>query len=227
MMAEAGAKNAYLEPDDAVFDWLAPPAGAAHGPASRATACRTRIAAGALYPDPDAAYLERHTVDLAELEPVVAVPAPPGQRRAAVRRSRARPWTRPSSAPARTGGWRTWPRRPRCCAGRTAGCAGSRRAPACWSSRRRARCCRPRWPPGYIETFLAAGAMIGAPGCGPCMGNHLGVPATGETVISSANRNFKGRMGNPAGDDLPGQPGRSSPAARGAGPDIRLGIGRS
>ena len=50
---------------------------------------------------------------------------------------------------------------------------------------------------GYIETFIAAGAMLGTPGCGPCMGNHLGIPASGEVVISSGNRNFRGRMGNP------------------------------
>jgi len=48
---------------------------------------------------------------------------------------------------------------------------------------------------GYVEDFLNAGALLESPGCGPCMGNHLGVPAPGEITISTANRNFQGRMG--------------------------------
>jgi 3-isopropylmalate/(R)-2-methylmalate dehydratase large subunit len=49
---------------------------------------------------------------------------------------------------------------------------------------------------GLIKTFMDAGATIGNPNCGPCLGGHMGILAESETCISSSNRNFIGRMGS-------------------------------
>ena len=197
MMAEAGAKNAYLEPDDAVFDWLARRVAARTGESE--AACRAHIAQGALYPDPDATYQARYTLDLSALEPLVARPHNPAN---------VVPLSQVSGVHVDQAFLGT------CTNGRledlAAAAAVLREADG--SVRRVAPGTRLLVIPassqvlqdamaaGYIQTFLAAGAMIGTPGCGPCMGNHMGVPAASEVTISSANRNFNGRMGTPGSE---------------------------
>jgi len=196
MMAEAGAKNAYLPPDEAVFAFLAERllGRMNNGKDPSSSALQKKIEElkrQAIYPDPDAPYTEVQVIDAASIELKIACPhsvdnvLPLGQV-AGQRIHQAFLGT--------------------CTNGRLEDIAS---AAEILSGHRVAAGTRLLVIPasaqvylealeaGYIQTLLEAGASIGTPGCGPCMGNHLGVLAPGEVCISTANRNFKGRMGQP------------------------------
>jgi 3-isopropylmalate/(R)-2-methylmalate dehydratase large subunit len=53
---------------------------------------------------------------------------------------------------------------------------------------------------GYVQDFMKAGAVVMNSGCGPCLGVHEGALGDNEVALSTTNRNFKGRMGNPKGE---------------------------
>ncbi|MBS3815017.1 MAG: 3-isopropylmalate dehydratase large subunit [Hadesarchaea archaeon] len=59
---------------------------------------------------------------------------------------------------------------------------------------------------GLINVFMDAGCIISNPGCGPCAGSHQGILAPGEVCLSTANRNFKGRMGSEESEIYLGSP---------------------
>jgi 3-isopropylmalate/(R)-2-methylmalate dehydratase large subunit len=59
---------------------------------------------------------------------------------------------------------------------------------------------------GILETLIEAGAVVCNPGCGPCLGGHMGLLAAGERCVASSNRNFKGRMGSPNAEVYLGSP---------------------
>ncbi len=196
MMAEFGAKNAYLPPDEAVFDYLAArlerraKREQANGTAGEGAQDWPAVARqDALYPDADAHYIATHVYDASAIEPMIAKP----HRVDNVAPLSAVKGTRVQQAFLGT-----------CTNGRledlAAACdvlrgkhvaRGTRLVVIPASSEVLQEATRR----GYISVFLEAGAVIGVPGCGPCMGNHMGIPAPNEVTISSANRNFRGRMG--------------------------------
>ena len=174
MMAEMGAKNCYIPPDQVAIDYL-------EG--------RARRLFEPVYPDLDASYAQVVEYDAGTLEPMVAAP----HRVDNVSPISEFAGTHIDQAVLGT-----------CTNGRLEDLAA---AAAVLKGRKVAAGTRLIVIPassvvylealeaGHIRTLIEAGAAIQSPGCGPCMGNHMGVPAVGEVSISSANRNFQGRMG--------------------------------
>ena len=180
-MAEIGVKNAYLPPNEKVFDYLA----------QRSGIDRKQIEAQALYPDEGAVYAAEYDLYLDRLEPLVACPHSVDN-------------VKPLSAVA--GQHVDMAFIGTCTNGRledlTAAAEVLRGRHVHPNTRllvvpASSQVYRDALRDGLLDIFAESGAMVGIPGCGPCMGNHLGIPAAGETVISTANRNFRGRMGQP------------------------------
>jgi 3-isopropylmalate/(R)-2-methylmalate dehydratase large subunit len=195
MMAEFGAKSAYMAPDAATFAYLAPRyrqrMARQHELQLSPDESLECVMADALYPDAGATYTATYTYDAAELEPYVACPHSVDN---------VQPVSHLTGIVVQQAFLGT------CTNGRLEDIAAAAQVVA---GRRIATDTRFLVIPassqvlqaalaaGYIQTLVDAGATIGVPGCGPCMGNHMGIPAPGEVTISSANRNFRGRMGTP------------------------------
>ncbi|GAB4445912.1 MAG: 3-isopropylmalate dehydratase large subunit [Anaerolineae bacterium] len=201
MMAEMGAKNAWVMQDKVTFDWLeqqvsrgAEARGSRGEKDPKSKIQEWEAASRELAPDPDATYLAEYEFEAGAIEPQVACPhsvdnVKPLSAVAGIKVDQAFLGT--------------------CTNGRLEDIAVAAQIMA---GRRVAPGTRLLIIPassqvyldavkaGYVETLLAAGATFNSPGCGPCMGNHMGIPAPGEVTISSANRNFRGRMGTRESD---------------------------
>ena len=172
MAAEMGAKNGYVPPDHITFDYI-------FG--------RAKADFESLYSDEDATFCQVLEFDISQISPAVARPHTvdnysPIEELAGTKIDQALIGT--------------------CTNGRISDLEGAAKIlqgkkvkartliiPASWEIYREAL------KKGYIETFIDAGALVLNPGCGPCLGAHLGVMAPGEVTFSTAKRNFKGRMG--------------------------------
>ncbi len=176
MAIEAGAKAGIFPPDRVTREYVKN---------------RARREPRFYASDPDAEYLETHTIDVSGIEPVVACPSLPSN----VKPVREAKGVRIDQSVIGS-----------CTNGRL---EDLRVAAGILRGRKVAPTVRTIVLPGsqqvylealregLIEIFVEAGAAVSTPTCGPCLGGHMGILAAGERAVATTNRNFVGRMGHP------------------------------
>lgn len=193
MSIEYGAKTGLVPVDATTLSWLS-----AHGSA------RTE----AFGPDPDATYARVFEIDLDRLDPIVAAPHSPGLSRAASTFEH----VHVDQVVIGT-----------CCNGRLDDLALAARV---LKGRKCAAGTRLYVTPGSRQTMaeaaasgvlgvlIEAGATIGTPGCNGCVGGcHWAIPGDDDVVVTTANRNFKGRLGNPKAEMYLASPATAAASA--------------
>ncbi|MHB9058863.1 MAG: 3-isopropylmalate dehydratase large subunit [Bacillota bacterium] len=194
---EMGAKNAIIAPDAKTAEYVAErtrAAGRGAGAAGRGAPTTDGLRADGLRADPDAVYAGSVAIDASTIEPMVALPHLPSNGRAAAKAGDV-PIDQVVIGSCTNGrledlreaarvlrGRRVHPR-VRCLI-----------IPATQEVYLRAA------REGLLEAFVEAGCAVSAPTCGPCLGGHMGVLASGERCVATTNRNFVGRMGHPSSE---------------------------
>jgi len=176
MGVEMGTKNAIVPPDEITEKYLAG---------------RAKQHYSAVYSDPDAQYIEKHTYDLSELEPQIACPHSVDNVKpiAEVGKIEINQAFLGSCTNGRMEDLEA-------AAAVLRGKKVSRRVRLIVSPASR-DIYRKALDEGLIKILVEAGALVEAPCCAACMGAHVGVLGPGEVCISASNRNFRGRQGSP------------------------------
>ncbi len=176
MAIEAGAKAGMFPADDAVIAYVRE---------------RTDVAVERIFPDDDAVYAGWIDIDLSAVEPQVAFPHLPSNTRGLSEIDERIAIDQVVIGSCTNGRIEDLRAAARVLAGRQV--ANGVRLLVIPATQ---RIYREALRDGLIEIFLDAGAAVGTPTCGPCLGGHFGILAPGERAVATTNRNFLGRMGH-------------------------------
>jgi 3-isopropylmalate/(R)-2-methylmalate dehydratase large subunit len=176
MGAELSAEFATFEPDQVLIDYVK---------------VRNPARFEPQYPDPDAAYVARHRIELDRLSPMVALPDRVIRNTVPVEEAAGEPIQQAFIGSCANGTLDDLAEAARVLAGRRVA-PGVRLLVTPGSQRIAAAAAKA----GYVEILLEAGAVVTPATCGACYGGHMGVLGPGETCITASTRNFKGRMGD-------------------------------